>query len=170
MKRIAIIGNEGGGKSLIAKKLGGKLDVLVYHFDDLQWKPGWHKAEDNEILSVHEQWLSQPIWVIDGWVNWEIIKERFEAADTLIFIDLPLRIHYWWAVKRQVKTFIFRDMDWPPDGCSAWKVTRRLLKLIWIIHTEKREVLVDLIRGYSEGKRIINIQSPQDFQAILDGA
>ena len=170
MKRIAIIGNAGGGKSLFANKLGGKLDVPVYHFDDLQWKPGWHKAEDNEILAVHDQWLSQPSWVIDGWGNWEIIKERFEAADTLIFIDLQLRVHYWWAVKRQGKAIIFRDMDWPPDGCPAWKVTGRLLKLIWTIHTEKRQILIEIIRGYSGGKRIIEIRSPQDFQSILDGA
>ncbi|WP_293906872.1 hypothetical protein [Phenylobacterium sp.] len=35
MRRILIIGNSGGGKSTLARKLGGKLGLPVVHLDVL---------------------------------------------------------------------------------------------------------------------------------------
>lgn len=32
----------------------------------------------------------------------DLMEARFAAADTIIFVDLPLYVHYWWTIKRQV--------------------------------------------------------------------
>jgi adenylate kinase family enzyme len=40
---------------------------------------------------------------MDGIASVESIKRRVEATDTIIFIDLPLWIHYWWVVKNKLK-------------------------------------------------------------------
>ena len=94
MERIAIIGNAGGGKSVLAHKLGVLLDLTVYQFDDLQWRPGWKQAPEDDIRDVHTGWLTQPGWIIDGWGSWEILGQRFEAADTILFVDFPIYLHY----------------------------------------------------------------------------
>ncbi len=39
MKKIMLIGSGGAGKSTLARKLGVKLGIDVYHLDTLFWKP-----------------------------------------------------------------------------------------------------------------------------------
>ncbi len=41
LKRIAIIGCGGAGKSTLARELGKILDLPVVHLDRVYWKPGW---------------------------------------------------------------------------------------------------------------------------------
>ena len=43
MTRVAIIGNAGGGKSLLARYLGETLRLPVHTIDDVQWDPGWKR-------------------------------------------------------------------------------------------------------------------------------
>lgn len=167
MRKIAIIGNAGGGKSVLARKLGIILDIPVYEFDHLQWRPGWVHAPAGEISAVHKTWLNQPGWVIDGWGSWEVIEERFQAADTLIFVDFPLLVHYWWATKRQVKAALHLNAGWPPDGCRAVPVTGRLFKLMWRIHRDKRPQLVELLRRFYGDKHVIHLRSPKDMNLLF---
>jgi hypothetical protein len=167
MERVAIIGNAGGGKSVLARKLGVMLDLPVYQFDDLQWQPGWKRAPEDEIWDMHTGWLAQPGWIIDGWGSWEILGQRFAAADTILFVDFPIYLHYWWAVKRQVKAVFNLSQDWPPEGCPALPVTVRLFKLIWTVHFKMRAQLVALIDQYALDTRVIRLQSARDMRSFL---
>lgn len=167
MQRIAIIGNAGGGKSRLARRLGDQLDIPVFQFDDLQWRPGWTRTPLAEIQATHSKWVAQPGWIIDGWGNPEILEQRFEAADTLILVDFHIAIHYWWAAKRQILAALNLNPGWPPKGCAALPVTGRLFKLMWRIHTEMRPQLVELIQRHSEGKQIVRLKSPREMRRFL---
>jgi hypothetical protein len=167
MQRIAIIGNAGGGKSVLARKLGKRFSIPVYPFDDLQWQPGWIPAPSEEILATHSEWISQPGWIIDGWGSWEILKTRFEAADTIIFVDFPLAVHYWWAAKRQIKAALKLNAGWPPAGCAALPVTGRLFRLMWKIHHEARPQLIELIDQFAEDTQRIHLKSPREMRTYL---
>jgi hypothetical protein len=105
--------------------------------------------------------------VIEGWGSWGIIEDRFDIADTLIFIDYPLWVHYWWVTKRQVKAIFMRDLGWPPKGCPAIPVTGRLVKLIWTIHKDKRPKLIKIIKQYSDKKRVFQLHSPRETERFL---
>lgn len=167
MQRIAIIGNAGGGKSVLARKLGEGFDLPVYPFDDLQWQPGWEPTPAKRIQTAHSAWLVQPKWIIDGWGSWQILEVRFKAADTIIFVDFPIAIHYWWATKRQVKAALNRNSSWPPAGCAALPVTGRLFKLMWRIHTEMRPQLIELIDRYTNETLIVYLKSPREMRSFL---
>jgi hypothetical protein len=167
MQRVAIIGNAGGGKSVLARKLGELLNCPVYPFDDLQWQPGWILTPAEEIQATHSEWISQPEWIIDGWGSWDILKARFEAADTIIFVDFPLAVHYWWAAKRQIKAGLKINSGWPPAGCKGLPVTGRLFRLMWKIHSETRPQLIVLIDQYAEGTRLIHLQSPRGMRSFV---
>jgi adenylate kinase family enzyme len=43
MKRIAIIGCGGSGKTVLATQLGAKLGLPVPHLDRLFWRAGWQQ-------------------------------------------------------------------------------------------------------------------------------
>jgi adenylate kinase family enzyme len=163
MKRIAVIGNAGGGKSTLCRKLSKALDVPLYVIDKLQWKPGWIPADLKELLPKHNEIIARETWVIDGWGTEEMLKSRFERADTIILVDHSLWLHYWWSAKRQIKS-VFGAYDDGPEGCPMLPVTWRLVKLIWAIHHQTMPHLREVIRDFGDRKRIIHIRSPRDLK------
>jgi hypothetical protein len=170
MQRIAIIGNAGGGKSTLARKLGAALAIPVHEIDLLQWKPSWIPATAEEVVQTHEQWLASPAWIIDGWGNWEAIAARFDLADTIVVVDFPLALHYWWAIKRQVTCLVRLNPGWPPPGCHALPVTWRLLKMIWQIHWTMRPQRLALAARYRDGAHVVHIRSPHELQRFIRSA
>lgn len=167
MTKVAVIGNAGGGKSTMCRRLGQALDIEVYAIDHIQWKPGWVAASADEFQRKHEAILNLDRWIIDGWGDWPALETRFQDADTIIFIDLPICIHYWWAIKRQVQCIFKPRIDGPP-GCPMLPMTWPLLKMIWRIHWKARPKLHQLIDSFGDTKRIIHIQSPGDLNRFIN--
>ena len=167
MRRIAIIGNAGGGKSTLARRLGAVLAIPVHEIDLLQWKPGWVPASREAIDQTHYQWLASPAWIIDGWGSWDAIAARFELADTIIVVDLPLALHYWWAIKRHVTCMFQSNPAWPPPGCRALPVTWRLLTMMWQIHQTMRTRLLELAARYNDRARVVHIRSPHELRRLV---
>lgn len=167
MRKIAVIGNAGGGKSTMCRRLSQALDIEVYAIDHIQWKPGWVAASAEEFQQNHEAMLKLDQWIIDGWGDWPALERRFSNADTIIFIDHPLYIHYWWAIKRQI-TCIFKPRIDGPPGCPMLPMTWPLLKMIWRIHRESRPKLKRLIDTFGDTKRVIHIQSPRALRQFIN--
>jgi len=106
MRRIAVIGNGGGGKSTLARALGKHLGIPVHEVDEVQWLPGWRRAPLDEVALILEGWTADDAWIIDGFGPWPVIDRRMARADTIIYVDFPFRTHLWWAAKRQVASFV----------------------------------------------------------------
>jgi hypothetical protein len=168
MQRVAIIGNAGGGKSTLARTLAARCGLPVYEVDRLQWQPGWNHTAPDEIARTHASWLATSAWIIDGWGGWDALTARFEQADTIILVDYPLVVHYWWALKRQIQSLWRTDPAWPPPGCSAWPITWRLCKLIWQIHWSIRPELYRLVARYQRQKRVVHLRSPRALRRFLN--
>ena len=90
MTRIAVIGNAGGGKSTVSRKLRDKLRLPLYAVDAMQWRPGWQSVSKEEFADQHTRAMSEVRWIIDGWGDFQFIEERFREADTIVLIDYPL--------------------------------------------------------------------------------
>jgi adenylate kinase family enzyme len=166
MNRIAVIGNAGGGKTTLCRKLGAALGIPVYHIDMIQWKPGWQHATRAEFDAQHEPILLQDSWIIDGFGPFDAIEKRFRLADTIIFVDFPLRIHYWWSMKRQIKC-LFIPRDDVPENCPMIPKTGELIRIMWRVHTEFRPVIMNMIDSIREGKQVVHLRSPRELRAFL---
>ena len=95
MKRVAIFGNTGAGKSTLAKHLAELTRLPLYPIDIIQYRAGGGKVPHEEYLKAHAELLAQDEWIIDGYGCVASAWERFSRADTLVYIDLPLATHYW---------------------------------------------------------------------------
>ena len=106
MKRAAVFGNAGGGKSTLARQLTEITRLPLYVLDELQFKEGGAAVPHDEYLELHRDLLAQETWIIDGYGDNTTIWERFGAADTLVYVDLSLPIHYWRVTKRLIKGLV----------------------------------------------------------------
>lgn len=166
-KKILAIGNAGGGKSTLCRVISRQYNISLYSIDHIQWKPGWIRTSDKEYAEKHEQLLKNEEWIIDGFGPWEFVEQRFAQADTIIFVDLPLHIHYYWATKRQFKCLFKSRMDGPP-GCHMLPVTFKLYKMIWHIHKELCPKILDLVNKYKTHKFVIHLTSVKEVNLLLN--
>jgi len=88
MKRVAIFGNACGGKSTLAVELAKITGLPLYVIDKVKYRPGGSEVPDGEYLQLHSALVSRDEWIIDGFESVKLAWERFEAADTLIHVDL----------------------------------------------------------------------------------
>ena len=58
VRRVAIIGNAGGGKSTLARRIGAALGAPVWSVDDVQWRAGWTPAPPAAVATAHTRWLA----------------------------------------------------------------------------------------------------------------
>ena len=106
-----------------SRALGLHLRIPVHEVDQIQWLPGWRRAPLDEVARTLEAWAADDSWIIDGFGPWPVIDRRLGRADTIVYVDFPLRTHLWWAAKRQVVSFV-RRRAWggqsaPPLPASA---------------------------------------------------
>lgn len=85
MKRILIVGRGSSGKSTLARAMGEKLSLPVYHLDKYFWNKNWEEATDDEKYERHSKLISGESWIIEG--SSEFLDERAERADTFIVLD-----------------------------------------------------------------------------------
>jgi adenylate kinase family enzyme len=103
MKKVAVFGNTGGGKSTLARRLAEVTGLPLYPLDTIQFRAGGGEVPHEEYLKMHTELLSRDRWIIDGFGCAASSRERFSVADTLVFIDLPLLTHHRWVTKRFVQ-------------------------------------------------------------------
>ncbi len=88
MDRIAIIGCGGSGKSCLARSLGTALSISPVHLDGLYYDQNWKPLDKDQFATLQRELVTVPRWIIDG--NYaSSLPIRLQAADTVIFLDLP---------------------------------------------------------------------------------
>lgn len=158
MLRINVTGNAGAGKSTLAQRIGGVLDVPVFSLDSIVWKPGWQKTPPEERRLLEEAIIEHPAWIIDG------VSERVRAAsDLVIFLDVPRHICVRRGIGRSLRYF-FRPRPGLPERCPEWRILPRLMRIIWQfpMHAGKaiRQEAVHAPNRYRIVGRSIDAQSP----------
>jgi adenylate kinase family enzyme len=115
MPRVVVIGNSGGGKSVLARRVSSQLGCPYVKIDAVLWQPGWRLAPVETYEAEHTRLISAEHWVIDGLGRRESIPQRFERATDIVLIDMPLWMHFWLAAERQIQ-WASGVIENPPAG------------------------------------------------------
>lgn len=160
LKRIAIIGLPGSGKSTFAIKLGEILMIPVYHLDKLVFE-GRTKRDKQEFLRLKETLVKEESWIIEG-CSFSTLELRFARANTLIYFHFPRWLCLWRVVQR-LFTFNKKVAD---TGCLNG-VNWALIKYIWTFDRDKRERIEELRKCYPKVEFLI-FRLPQDLERYLN--
>jgi adenylate kinase family enzyme len=167
MKRVAVFGNAGGGKSTLAKRLAEITRLPLHPVDLIQFRPGGDPVPHDEYLKAHADLLRQDEWIIDGYGCVPSAWERFARADTLVHVDLHLIVHHWRVTKRLIKGLFVTPEGWP-EGSPIWSSTMHSYKVLWPCHRLLTPRYRQLVADAAASKRIHHIKSPAEMTAFLD--
>jgi len=157
LKRIAIIGLPGSGKSTFAIQLGKILGIPVHHLDKHMFD-GREKRDREEFLSIKEALVHEESWIIEG-CSLSTLEMRFARADTVIYFHLPR----WLCIGRVCKRLFQKT---PDTGCLSG-INWELIKYIWNFDRDKRESIEALQKCYPEVEFVI-FREPKDPERYLE--
>ena len=165
MARILIIGNAGGGKSVLARKLAKKRGLPYREIDAITWKPGWEAYSQAEYEAAHAKLIAEESWVIDG-LGWtETLPERFARATEIILIDMPIWMHFWLAAERQFQ-WMQGKLENPVAGIAEMPTTRGMFQALWETDQEMAPVFRHLTdEAERAGKPVTRIASVEELDA-----
>ena len=167
MKRVAVFGNAGAGKSTLAQRLANLTRLPLYSVDRMQWRAGGAAVPHEDYLRAHADLLRQDEWIIDGFGCVASAWERFSRADTLVHIDLPLVTHYWWVTKRLIKGPWTAPEGWPEDS-PVWSSTMAGYRVIGLCHRELTPRYRQLVADAAGSKRVHRLRSPAEMAALVN--
>jgi adenylate kinase family enzyme len=103
VRRVAVLGMPGAGKTTVALALGRQLGAPVFHLDALYWKPGWVASSWDELRAAQRELLADERWVIDGNYAAGGLEERLERADLIVVVMTSRRRSLARVVRRSLR-------------------------------------------------------------------
>lgn len=102
----------GNGKTTLGRQLASGLGVPFLELDSLVHGPGWVETPDDELRALVEPVVAGDAWVIDGVYRGKLGTLVLDAADTIVWLDLPLRVWLPRLVRRSVRRVARREELW----------------------------------------------------------
>ena len=188
MEKIVVIGSAGAGKSTFAQKLGSILKINVIHLDRYFWQPQWKEKPRDTRIEIQQHLVQNERWIIEG-TYLSSSDSRLNAADTIIFLDMPRLLCLWRVFRRRFEyarkarpdlaegspeqlsiPYILKVLVFPYRGRKTLLQKFRYFapeKIVWL-HSEKEvSDFLQKCRMLCEGQTAQAIQVSQTRQEAL---
>ena len=166
MNRVIVFGKPGGGKSTLSRMLSSATDIKLFALDLIEYKKNGERVSPEEYSRKHADLVGSENWIIDGLGTLESFWLRIDAADTLIYVDLPYYIHYWWVTKRLLKSLFVKPEGWP-EGSSVLKGTLASWKYLRLSPKFWTPELFEKIQSRGKSKDIHRITSVKEINNFV---
>jgi adenylate kinase family enzyme len=103
-QRVHIIGGPGSGKSFLAHRLSGILDIPRFDLDDLFWDnaSGYGTRAHATLRDTRlAEIVATPSWILEG-VYYSWLGPGFARAELIVVLQPPVWLRHWRVIKRSV--------------------------------------------------------------------
>lgn len=180
MRRIAVLGTSGSGKTTLARTLAERLDLEHIELDALFHQPGWTQLPDGEfrasvVAAMAAADASKGGWTMCGGYDSEVKQLRDEAADTIVWLDLPRHVVMRRVITRTLRRAITRQELWngnrePLTNFYRWDPEQNIIRWSWVTFDERRKQYERFISdGTWSHLTVRRMRSPADVDRFLNG-
>jgi adenylate kinase family enzyme len=168
MQRIVVIGNSGGGKSTLARKLAARRGLPYAEIDALLWQPNWELTPADVYEAEHGRLIAAESWIADGLGSLASIPPRLSRATEIVLIDMPFWQHCWLAAERQIAWATGR-IDHPPAGLTEMPPTEAVFQNLWAVERDWMPAVRRLVdEEQAAGKRVHRIASVDALREAME--
>jgi adenylate kinase family enzyme len=165
VRRVAIIGPAGAGKSELARLLGERTGLPVVHLDPIFWRSDWSPAPRHEACRLLAEVVGRDRWILDGNFLDADGGERLVRAEAVVFLDLPRRTCIRRVLWRRVRNRGRSRPDLPPGAREG--LDRELLRWIWNYGRTDRPIVLDLLARVQPDVAVHRLRTPSDVRRFL---
>ncbi len=161
MKRVAVIGCPGSGKSTFARALQERTGLPLFHLDNIWWKSDRTHITREEFDAALREILSKDAWIVDGNYS-RTVEMRIKACETVIFLDYDEQTCMDGICER---IGCFRpDIPWTEQTLDP-----ELVALVKGFRTEQRPEILALLDRYAEDREILIFRTRESAAQWLNG-
>ena len=143
VKKIAVVGGSGTGKTTLTNNLGRKLNVPIYHIDGIHHLENWKTRDTKERDRIILKRANEEKWVIDGTYK-STLQERINKADLVIFLDYSTISRLNGILTRYFKDKGKERPEIP--GCKEkmdWNFIKMFLTWRWTKGKEVKKIIIE---------------------------
>jgi adenylate kinase family enzyme len=167
MMRIVVIGNSGGGKSVLARRLATELRAPLVELDTVLWLPGWQLASAEAYDREHARLVAQDRWIIEGLGTRASVPARLERATHIVLIDMPLWVHFCLCAERHME-WVSGRLEHPPAGRRQPPPLKALFRTIAEVD---RDWMPDIRRAVADeeqhGKQVFRLATLEELNSFV---
>ena len=161
MKKIAVIGCPGSGKSTLCARLGEITGLPVVFLDAIYHTSAWDPdTKKQDWRNLMRELVEKSEWIIDG--NYKgTLDIRVPSADTIVFLDFPR----WLCLYRVIQRRIGQLCGHPARGGNPERLELDFLRFIWGYRRIERPKVIAMLEQKKEG--VFILKTPSEVETFL---
>jgi adenylate kinase family enzyme len=171
VQRVNVLGVSGSGKTTVGRLLAARLDAPYIELDELHHGPNWHEATAEELRARVAPLAAGPAWVIDGSYRHKLGDLVLERADTVVWLDLPIRVWLPRLARRTFGRMITREELFNGNRERFRNLFERpnIFGWAWQRHFEYRRELAGWVASHPNAT-LVRLRTPAEVRAFVDRA
>lgn len=169
---ILVVGDSCSGKTTLAVALAERLGLRHIEIDALNWEPNWTQVADEVLVDRLLTAIAESGWAIDGNYGRIVRPHTFAAADTIVWLDFPLRVTIPRTLARSWRRWRTRELLWGTNRERFWEHFLPWDRsLIWWTlkshHRRRRTYSAAMTDPQWEGTHFVRLRSPAEAEDFL---
>lgn len=167
-----MFGTTGSGKSWLAGRLAERMGLRVVELDALYWGRDWQPVPLDLFRHRVDCETRDGGWIVVG-IYGQVRDITWGAADTLVWLDLPLPLVTWRLLRRTLKRAWTKEDLWGTGNTESFVRTffSRHSILLWAVQTHRRNRVrfTQECEHYKEGRHIVRLRSAAELERFAAG-